>query len=215
MGIDKRIAVNVIYNGVKIPGRYEKAYCINSKVHFCVVGVISKNKNQMEAVKAVNDLVEKGYENFCLHIVGGSADGEFYVIKNYVEKRHLEKYVELTGYRYDVKMLLKKMDVGIMSSYKEAFGRVTIEYMSNYMPVIGTDTGGTKELIESEKNGFLYVLGNFMDLSEKMEKFIKEPYLIKAMGLQAREFSEQFTAGINADNIYSAYMDSKKSRKRK
>jgi len=121
----------------------------------------------------------------------------------------LEKYVELAGYRYDVEMLLRKMDVGVMSSYKEAFGRVTIEYMSNYMPVIGTATGGTKELIENGGNGFLYDLGNSIDLLEKMERFINEPYLIKDMGLRAREFSEKFSAETNADNIYRIYMQHK------
>ncbi|MCM1063458.1 MAG: glycosyltransferase family 4 protein [Eubacterium sp.] len=206
-GIDEKAVVDVVYDGVKIPERYEKKICADHKVHFCIVGAVYKNKNQMEAVKAVNELVKRGYDDFSLHIIGdGDAKGELFVLKKYIEENHLEKYVELTGYRYDVEMLLRTMDIGIMSSYKEAFGRVTIEYMSNYMPVIGTVSGGTKELVRNGDNGFLYNLGNPMDLMEKMERFINEPHLIKDMGLRARDFSERFSAGINAHKIYRIYM---------
>ncbi|MBD5504855.1 MAG: glycosyltransferase family 4 protein [Lachnospiraceae bacterium] len=208
LDIDGQITVNAVYNGIEIPEKYEKVFCTDNKVHFCTIGVICKNKNQMEAVRAVKYLVKEGYHNFYLHIVGGEgADGEFYVIKKFIEENHLEGYVELTGYRYDVPIFLKKMDVGIMGSYKEAFGRVTIEYMSNYMPVIGVNTGGTKELIKNGENGLFYDLGDSVDLAEKMKEFIDKPYLLKDMGLRAREFSEQFTAGSNADNIYSVYMN--------
>ncbi len=214
MDIDKKIAVNVIYNGIKIPEKYKKFFGEDNKVHFCIVGVVCKSKNQMEAVKAVNNLVEKGYKNFYLHIIGGgTSDGEFDFIKKYIKENHLDKYIELLGYRYDVDMILKKMDVGIMCSHKEAFGRVTIEYMSNYMPVIGANTGGTKELIENKNNGFLYDVDNFMDLSEKMERLINCPYLLKDMGMKARKTAEKFTANINADNVYRIYVDSQSGKK--
>lgn len=204
--LDRRIAVNVVYNGIEIPKGYEKVFCANRKVRFCIVGVICKNKNHMEAIRAVQYLVKEGYHNFSLYIVGDKgADEEFFAIKKFIEKNQLESYVEFTGYRYDVPIFLKEMDVGIMSSYKEAFGRATIEYMSNYMPVIGVNTGGTKELIKNRENGFFYDLGNPVDLADKMKKFINNPNLLKDMGLQAREFSEKFTAESNADNIYSLY----------
>lgn len=211
--LDEKIAVNVIYNGVKISEKYKKNFLRDNKIHFCIVGVVCKSKNQMEAVRAVNNLAEKGYKNLYLHIIGGgTADGEFDFIKKYIKENHLDKYIELWGYRYDVDTVLKKMDVGIMCSYKEAFGRVTIEYMSNYMPVIGANTGGTKELIEDKYNGFLYDAGNFMDLSEKMERLLNCPYLLKEMGIKARKVAEKFTANINADNVYRIYVDSQSGK---
>lgn len=41
----------------------------------------------------------------------------------------------------------KKIDVELVCSRSEAFGRVTIESMMSSNPVIGANTGGTKELI--------------------------------------------------------------------
>lgn len=204
LNIDQEINVNVVYNGVAISERYDKEFCKN-KVHFCVVGIISKNKNQMEAVKAANCLVKKGYHNFCLHIIGDGFKGEEVIIREYIKENELQDYIEMHGYRSNIDSYLKKMDVGIVTSYKEAFGRVTIEYMSNYMPVIGTNTGGTKELIKDGYNGFLYELSSSECLAEKMGKLIRNLNLLKELGKNARVFSEKFTVESNASQIYEIY----------
>lgn len=204
--IDKGININVIYNGIKIPDRYNKEFCEN-KVHFCIIGIISKNKNQIEAVMAAHYLIKNGCRNFCLHIVGDDLKEEGTIIRKYVEDYKLSDYVEINGYKNDIDSYLKKMDVGIVTSCKEAFGRVTIEYMSNYMPVIGTNMGGTKELIRNGYNGFLYELGSVESLAEKMKELINDLGLLKKLGMEARNFSEGFTIEKNACQVNKVYRE--------
>ena len=202
--INKAIPLKLIYNGIDIPKKYEKKYVEKEKVNFCVVGSLNSRKNVLEVIKACVELQSNNIANYRLYIVGHN-EGEYYEeLKNYIENHsEISEHIIFTGYCKDVNSFLKKMDIGIMASEVEAFGRVTVEYMANYMPVIGTNTGGTPEVIDCEED--LYEPHDIIRLSELMKKYIESPALIKEKGEQNRLKAENFTAEKNADEIYNLY----------
>lgn len=63
----------------------------------------------------------------------------------------------------------KNVDIEIVSSKQEAFGKITVEAMMGQIPVIGSNSGGTKELIKHNQNGLLFESGNADDLAKKIE----------------------------------------------
>lgn len=205
--IDENIYSITIYNGVNIPTVYEKKNCLDGKIHFCIVGLISSSKNQMEVVKAAKILLDNYYNHFCIHIVGEDFQNEKEKITQYIKENSLEKYVKFEDYQNNINEYLKWMDVGLMPSKKEAFGRVTIEYMCNYMPVIGSNSGGTTELIQNEYNGYLYEPENYVDLAECMSKLIDNTELLRKLGNNARDFAEQFSVKNNAEKVYEVYKE--------
>lgn len=204
--IDQKINVVTVYNGIVMQSKYTKKYLNNGRIHFCIVGFISENKNQMEAVQAVQVLVNLNVRNFMLHIVGDGREDTVDMINQYISQNCLNDYVRMEGYINNISEFLDGMDVGIVTSQKEAFGRVTIEYMNNYMPVIGKNTGGTKELILEGINGYLYKEDAF-ELASKMRLFLNDTEKMVTMGKQARNFSEKFTAEKNAEEILNVYMN--------
>lgn len=197
----------LVYNGIEFNKiKYEKQYKKNS-VEFCVIGLIQKRKNQLEAVKACQILKNKGITNFRLHLIGDGDPIYIKTMENFIISNNLQDIVLLRGYQKDVNKLLKDMDVGIVTSEKEAFGRVTIECMGDNLPVIATDTGANSELIEDGKTGFLYPLHNIEVLAEKMYLFIKNPNLINVMGGDAFEYARKnYDYKLNTDKIYSIYI---------
>lgn len=199
-----------IYDGIDIRACYNKDYCKNDKVHFCIAGMITADKNQMDVVKACYKLITQGYHNFLLTIIGPTDDEYFNELINYVSENNLESYVNFTGFKEDVNSILEHMDVGIMASKKEAFGRVTIEYMANYMPVIGTRSGATPELIASL--GLMYEVNNIDQLADKMIYCIDHIGEIKNLGLKARKISESFTITNNCEQIWNVYQEILKER---
>ena len=95
-----------------------------------------------------------------------------------------------------------------MLSKFEGFGRVTVEYMLNYMPVIGVDTGATPELVHHEDTGYICRFNDSDALAEYMYKFIAEPSLIRDMGQRARDYaSSTFTVERNADEVWKVYQE--------
>ncbi len=77
-------------------------------------------------------------------------------LMNYVEKLGIKNAVVFTGYRKDIPELMNLCDIVITSSTEpESFGRTIIEAMSCKRPVVSTDMGGPKEIIDNDTDGFL------------------------------------------------------------
>ncbi len=109
--IDENIYSITIYNGVNIPTVYEKKNCLDGKIHFCIVGLISSSKNQMEVVKAAKILLDNYYNHFCIHIVGEDFQNEKEKITQYIKENSLEKYVKFEDYQNNINEYLKWIDV--------------------------------------------------------------------------------------------------------
>ena len=107
------------------------------------------------------------------------------------------------GFRNDVIDILKKMDVGIITSLSEAFGRVTIEFMLSSMPVIGTNSGGTKEIVIEGETGYLYNVGDVNKLASCMQYYIEHHDYIMKDGLKGRNRAiNMFSLDATVNNIY-------------
>lgn len=199
------INFSIIYNGVSIPELIKVKFNIKSPVQFCVIGLVSENKNQKEIIEACKCLVYNNVSDFKLNIIGDGESEYVDYLKNLVSKYSLNNYIDFWGYRKNIDDILQEMDIGIMASKKEAFGRVTVEYMSYYMPVIGANTGGTVELINNS-NGYLYESGDYKQLADIMKNFIYNRNLIEKLGKQARSYAnDNFRKELTTDNIYKEY----------
>ena len=192
----------IIYDGLKIPEAYVKEYNRFGNVNFCITGFVHDNKNQLMALRACEKL-KASNDKFILHIIGAGDEEYISELNNIISVNNLHQNIKFRGFRYDVREILRNMDIGLTLSKREAFGRVTVEYMLNYMPVIGTNTGGTPEIIIDSENGFICALDDTEHLVELMYKFITDPKLIKLMGTNARKKAvENFSLEKNTDEIY-------------
>lgn len=201
----------IVYDGVDIVNEYAKEYYSDGMTNFCIVGVGCQNKNQLDVVKAFNILWEKGYENIHLHIIGGFESEYRKLVDEYIAAHdEIKNRISIYGHVDNVQRLLYKMDVGISASSSEAFGRTTIEEMANYMPVIGTDIGGTAEILADSENRFQ--VHDVERLAELMEKYINSKDDIERDGNEARKRAEHFTSEQNAEGIWLQYCISKKTR---
>jgi glycosyltransferase involved in cell wall biosynthesis len=61
-----------------------------------------------------------------------------------------------------------------------------LEALSSGLPIIATDTGGSKELITEGENGYIVEMKNSDDIDEKLEKLIDNPELRNEMGEKSR-----------------------------
>ena len=109
--------------------------------------------------------------------------------------------------------LRSEVDVELVCSRAEAFGRVTAEAMMAGLPVIGSNTGGTPELIVEGETGFLYEYNNLDDLVDKMEILITNSKLRNIMGQKAQNYAiEHFTIDRCVDEIEAVYHQVLKGR---
>ena len=174
----------VIYNGVgndNIVPIHEKKW---ENVRFLIAGRISTAKGQKEAIKACSLLSDQGIDNYELLIAG--AGKEF--LEDQVPRAVKDK-VKFLGLVNDMPSIRAVTDIELVCSRAEAFGRVTVEAMLAGNPVIGSNTGGTTELIQDGITGFLYEYGNSEDLAKKMKKLIENRDILEMMGKTGQEYA--------------------------
>lgn len=198
--------VRTIYNGISSEKFGLRKRVANEQINFCQVGYISSGKNQMQVLEACKQLRDIYHLNFKMNFIG-SGDSDYYQsFLHYIKDNDLSSYIDLWGFQEHVEAILPQMDVGIVSSRMEGFGRVTVEFMMSGIPVIGYASGGTQELIEDGKTGFLY--HSLDDLVRCMVCFAQKKNKIDAMGLNAyAKARSEYTVGKNADLIYEVYRD--------
>lgn len=94
----------------------------------------------------------------------------------------LETHVMLLGYRSDVPDLLAASDIFVQTSQLEGLSRSLIEAMYAALPVVATDTDGTRELVQSGFNGLIIPEGDANALTSALTALLEDPGLRKAMG---------------------------------
>lgn len=196
--------IKVIYNGIKVqPGGADHH---NDRIQFCQVGLITYQKNQEEVLRACKLLVDRGIRNFRFSIIGQGDEEYVKHLRSYVSDNSLGEHVTFLGQSDNVNTLLDKMDVGIMPSLSEAFGRVTVEYMMRNLAVIASDTGANPEIITDGYNGLLYPLGNIDKLADKMAHMIENRTEMQQIAAQGRRVAmRNFTSDANSTHIFELY----------
>jgi L-malate glycosyltransferase len=180
-----------VYNGIDISQIHVTKYRTSGTFRMLLIGRLSPEKSQKHAILACSELLKSGRNNFVLDIWGEGSDYENLV--NLIKSLNLEKYIKMKGYGNSIP--IHEYDLGLNCTIYEAFGRVTVEYMLSGIPVVGSDSGGTKEII-SKDTGALYRKDNFISCFEALSLFYDDRLLCKRMGLAGRLratslFSEQ------------------------
>ena len=90
-----------------------------------------------------------------------------------------------------VASLYSAADVYVINSQGlgETFGRVTIEAMAYGLPVLGTDAGGTREIVENNVTGLLHPVGHPGNdvLAQNLRFLLKNQLARKQMGVEGRK----------------------------
>ena len=201
-------SLHTIYNGVYLPENVLQATHSNPGVQFFCAGVICEGKNQKEIVLAIDELVHHRVINAPFHMtmVGIQVQPYSGDLVKFIHNNGLDRYISILPEVDGIQSLAAKMDVGIVSSRSEAFGRVTIEYQMQNLLVIANDSGANPELIQDHITGLLYQEGNYQDLADKMQMVLEHPVLLQEISQKGMEYARtNFSSERNTREIFKLY----------
>jgi glycosyltransferase involved in cell wall biosynthesis len=221
-----RAHVEVLHNPVDLarfdPGRLDQVRARatlgaagRSELLLGVVAQLSPWKGQDVAIEALGLLRDRGIDVHLLLI--GSAkfvaratrfDNEAYVagLKERVAELNLADRVSWLGEREDVPELLSALDILLLPSREEPFGRAVIEAMALETPVLATDVGGPAEIILDGREGYLLSPGDPSAWADAAQRIHDSPDRGRAMGAAGRRRTESaFTAEQHAEAVLSVY----------
>jgi len=110
------------------------------------------------------------------------------------------KNVVFTGYLkgHALSTLYASCDVFVFPSSTETFGNVVLEAMASGLPVVAVNSGGVKDSIINNYNGFLCEPRNVESFSAAISRFLDDGSLIGRLGANAR----QYTLSRSWDRIF-------------
>lgn len=201
-GIKKEISV--INDGVLEREYPQKDLSKDSILRICMCGRLSSAKGQYLAVKALKNLPQGVLERVHLDFWGkGESEKE---LKELVEKEKLEKNVSFKGFTCNLDDELEGYDVGLTLSKAEAFGRTTVEYMNHGIFVIGTNTGGTPELLQNGKYGILVNSDSHEQVSNAIVFYSENRNECHSKAFLASVYAnEKFAVRKCAEKVFSYY----------
>ena len=98
-------------------------------------------------------------------------------------RKRVDGVVHFLGQRDDVARLLKAADALVLSSRSEGLPNAIMEALATGIPVVSTDVGGVRELIEDGVSGYLAPPGDWLRLGEMISTVVAlPPETRKSMG---------------------------------
>ncbi len=143
-----------------------------------VIGRLDEKKGQLEVIQALS-LLKETEKNIHVVFIGdktkNEADEYVQKLNDAIELNHLQDKTSFLPHQSDIQKLYGAFDLVIVPSWEETFGTVTIEAMASGVPVIGSNTAGTAEILGNET--FLFQARNPKDLSETLLNVLQDDTL--------------------------------------
>lgn len=150
-----KVPIEVAYNSVTLP-EYLPEKQESKVIRIGFIGTISERKNPLLFVRIIRRLhaIQFPYEAI---MAGAILDPKlFQEIQEEIQKDAL--HITYLGTLETKKMaeLYKKMDVLLLTSQRDSLPTVILEAMAYRVLVLAKRIGGVSEIIEHERNGFLF-----------------------------------------------------------
>ena len=199
VGIDHRKIIEIT-SGIEVerfsgqsPNKEECRRKLNLPQDEFIVGLIGRidpGKGQHHLVRALALLAKQGlYPHAAIVGYDPNEPHEAYYqeIMAIAEEAGISHQIHLVEFQNDVQIAYRALDAFVMASSCEAYGFVTLEAMAAGIIVLGTNAGGTKDLIRDGQDGLLWEPENPQALADKLAHALKDEALATRLGQSAAE----------------------------
>jgi glycosyltransferase involved in cell wall biosynthesis len=179
MGLNKNPVI--LSNGIELPliktrgeiVKIREKYNVNNGINFIYIGRISREKSIDVIILAFNKIVKKHIKTNLILIGDGPEKNKLISL---VKKLKMQNKVIFTGFIDRNKLISENLvllgDVFITASKTENQPVSILEAISFGLPVIGVNMKGIPELVENNKNGFLFKEDDIKEITRHMENLL-------------------------------------------
>ena len=151
---------------------------------------ITDRKGLRYLVEALEILLPK-YPTLKLKIMGDGSGRE--TLEAFVRKKKLEDTVIFIGRvpREATLQYYQEATFFVLPSLNEGMSNAMLEALACGLPIIATETGGVRELVEEGKNGFIVPLRSGAKIAEALETLLSQSDKIRTFGEESRQRAEE------------------------
>ncbi len=179
-----------------------------------VAGVISRLdplKGQMEMIEAAPAIFDRFPDAYI--ILTGDETPEYKgrympLLEKKVKQLGFRGKIIFTGPTDDTASILADLDVYVLPSHSETFALGLIEAMAMGKAVVGTDAGGTPDILDNKTCGLLAQPKSPKSLAEKVITLFSDATLRKTLGQNARsKVAGVYDRKLSMDKLDALYQE--------
>lgn len=136
-----------------------------------------------------------------------AGDGELNeAVRQLAAELGIEHRVRLLGYVENIGEWYSAFDAFLLTSANEGAPVVAIEALAAGVPVVATDAGGTRTVVDDNETGFLAAVGDVDALAAHLGRLRDDPALRASLGATgATRMRERFSTERMVDDIEAVY----------
>lgn len=205
--------VDIIHNGMDLEAFYREPV-VDLRSEFpeihngCrIIGMVANYNREVKRadlfIKAAAEVVKHHNDVTFLLIGGGMLENE---LRNLISQLGVQDRVILGGKKDPAIPYIKAFDIGVLTSDTEGFSNVLLEYMATGIPVVATDVGGNRELIQNQELGLLVPRDDHMAIASAIIHLLNDRVKCKRIGSNARRhIKEHFSWSYKIKEVESYY----------
>jgi len=189
-----------------------KVYFRENKINIIMIGKFQKRKNHILLLNTINNIKHLYPIKLTMICEKTDSEHEYYYNKTleYINSNNLQDIVtiKLNLSYQDALKEYENNDLYVLPSSKEPAAFSILEAMSFGLPVICSDSCGTKCYINEEENGYIFESDNSHDLTLKIEEIIQNKNKLIKMGeFGYNKVLTEHNPKIFINTINTIYMD--------
>ena len=188
--------LKTIHNGVEIIEWKPNPFNRGSTFTIGIAGQVGLWKGHEELLLAL-DILRNNYRktNFKLYIFGDGTPAFIKELKELINKKQLNEFVEWKGFVKDITNIYPDLQlVCIPSRSEEPFATAALEAGLFAVPVIVTRRGGFPEIVIHNYNGFIVEPNSPKEIAKYLALLIEDPGLAMKTGLNhQKKITQEFS----------------------
>lgn len=170
-------------------------------VNLIFAGRITPEKGHEELVRALGTLKDLDWQ---LEVCGTGRGRDVMPVVALSTLLGIDDRIVWSGYCTDVPARMARADIGVFPSvWREPFGLTILEAFSRYLPVITTDNGAQREIIDEGETGLLVPPADPDALASALRSLITDPDLRRRIGDNA---GKAYRSGFSYSKFYNSIL---------
>jgi glycosyltransferase involved in cell wall biosynthesis len=166
------------------------------------VGRLHSTKAVDRLIRATASLLERS-GNFLLLVVGDGPERDS--LERLTDTLGVAERVRFLGVCQNIPEIMAALDIGVMPSLHEPFGRVAIEFMRMKVPVVSSGLAGLAELTIDAQTGVVTKENTPDGIRSAIESLMNDQGLKATVTENGYSFSEKFAIERHVDRLRDIY----------
>jgi glycosyltransferase involved in cell wall biosynthesis len=173
----------------------------------CTVGRLERSKGHRFLLQALAELRSRQREPIVRLVLVGAGPEES-ALRRLAARLNVTDCVTLLGVRDDVAELVAASDLFVLPSLNEGLSQALLEAMALGIPIVATNVGGTSDVVESGRTGWLVPPAQPVALADAIQQAVENSVMATACADAARALpAQKFNLQLHVARLQALYAD--------